>query len=52
MSDTEPICGESYDHDQLYTYDDDTDYAWVCRRCGAEGWGAWDDDDSVGGEAS
>ena len=38
MSDEdEPVCGESYDHDEQITYDGPDGVQWVCRECGAEG---------------
>lgn len=36
--DDNEVCGETYDHDLEYTYEDEDGYQWMCRRCGAEGW--------------
>ena len=39
MSDMDQdVCGESFDHDEVTTYDEDDGFGWECRRCGAEGW--------------
>lgn len=34
----EPICGESFDHDIVITYEDEELVQWYCDNCGAEGW--------------
>ena len=34
----EDVCGYSYDHDLVTTYEDDEARYWECRECGAEGW--------------
>ena len=36
------VCGETYDHDQRITHDDEGGKTYVCDRCGAE-W--WEEDD-------
>lgn len=36
--DREDICGETYDHDTITTYEGPDGTQWECRRCGAEGW--------------
>lgn len=43
MSETEGVCGESWDHDLEYEYAADGSWTAVCDNCGAELWG--DDDD-------
>lgn len=37
-ADDTAICGETYDHIQRVTYEDDEIVQWVCERCGAEWW--------------
>lgn len=34
----EDVCGESYDHDTVVTYEGEDGVQWECKRCGAEGW--------------
>jgi hypothetical protein len=34
----ESICGETIDHAQRVTYEDDETQQWECTRCGAEWW--------------
>lgn len=34
----EEVCGETFDHDTVTTYDGPDGVQWECRRCGAEGW--------------
>ena len=38
MSDNEDesVCGETYDHAERLTYEDDEMEQWECTRCGAE----------------
>lgn len=31
------VCGETYDHDAVVTFEDDDIVQWMCRNCGAEG---------------
>lgn len=38
MSDDEMVCGESYDHDLVTTYEAEDGRQYECRRCGAEIW--------------
>lgn len=35
-TDDDEICGETFDHDEVITYDDPDRLQWECRRCGAE----------------
>lgn len=35
---SETICGETIDHDERITYEDEECVQWVCERCGAEFW--------------
>ena len=35
---TEDVCGETFDHDVVVTYDEPDGMMWECRRCGAEVW--------------
>lgn len=39
----ESVCGESYDHTEEITYEDDELIQWRCTNCGAEGWEDKDD---------
>ncbi len=34
--DDDEICGETFDHDEVITYDGPDGLQWECRRCGAE----------------
>src|SRR5699024_5945112 len=43
MNDDEFICGENWDHDLEFEYDDDGSWVANCRECGAELWGDGDD---------
>lgn len=37
MSEDEEVCGETYDHDEMITYNGPDGIQWECRNCGAEG---------------
>jgi hypothetical protein len=34
----ESICGETFDHAERMTYEDDEVQQWECTHCGAEWW--------------
>lgn len=41
MSEIDPedfVCGESFDHAERVTFEDEEVRQWMCDRCGAEGW--------------
>lgn len=40
----ESVCGETYDHDEITTYEGPDGRQWRCRRCDAEGWEDPEDD--------
>jgi len=42
MTADDTVC-ERLGHDTVTTYEDNETYTWLCSRCGAEGWGEWND---------
>lgn len=32
------VCGYTFDHDTVITYEGSDGVQWYCRNCGAEGW--------------
>lgn len=43
MNDDDLICGENWDHDLEFEYDDDGSWVANCKECGAELWGDTND---------